>query len=257
MYFLVFIVCLWKRLNLEKSGDGNYYIEMNKIPKQKDNDMTETLTDSEQPNGDHDGSMMVSSTPVKKDSEGELESLIHKPRTKQVYVTKDLDNQSDIELETTAWLLMTSFMAPIVCLGTHSGFVVIAWVSDPDAAGSMTIFFVLSFVYYYFGFRQLYIVLASRCKGCSTAKPGTNASCCCKRYTIDEADDELDEYHKNLKTFNFKALGCALLPTFVFVGAHGLSITAYVLLPTSLVALPSSLFNILNWALILGSGLIA
>lgn len=59
---------------------------------------------------------------------------------------------------------MTSFMAPIVCLGTHSGFVVMAWVSDSDAAGSMTIFFVLSFVYYYFGFRELYIVLASRCK---------------------------------------------------------------------------------------------
>lgn len=54
---------------------------MNKITKQKDNDIIETLTDSEQANRDHNGSMTVSSTPVEKDSGGELASLIHKPRT--------------------------------------------------------------------------------------------------------------------------------------------------------------------------------
>ena len=130
---------------------------------------------------------------------------------------------------------MTSFMAPITCLGTHLGFIVIAWASDPVAAGSMTIFFVLSFLYYYFGIRQLYIVLASRCRiegKCSTAEDG--CCICCKRYNIYDADTELDEYHKSLKPFNFRALCIAIPLTVVLAFAHGLSIAAYVLLPSSL-----------------------
>ena len=156
----------------------------------------------------------------------------------------------DLESETTTWLLMTSFMAPITCLGTHSGFIVIAWASDPVAAGSMTIFFVLSFVYYYFGIRQLYIVLVSRCRK-------EDKCCTCVKYFIREPDQELDEYHENLKPFNFKALCIAIPLTGSLALAQGLSIAAYVLLPSSLVSLPSSLFNVLHWALILGSALIA
>ena len=182
--------------------------------------------------------------------------------------------------ETTAWLLMISFVAPLVCLGTHSGFVLIAWASDPSAAGSMTIFFVLSFLYYYFGFRQLYIVIASRCQDVEGCKSKTKrkcfacnrnesnsdgfqdktCTCCCitcRCYTIREASEELDQHHENLKLFNFKVLCCAIPLAFVLIGAHGLSIAAYVLLPSSLIGVPSSLLNLLHWALIIGSGLIA
>ena len=213
--------------------------------------------------------------------------------TSQVEEAQDDNTLKDITSETTAWLLMTSFVAPIVCLGTHSGFVLIAWASDPNAAGSMTIFFVLSFLYYFFGFRQLYIVLASRRQGkakkfcsrkdkeectlkstctciaqkifcCSCERNGSDEDrtctyCCitCKCYTIREVGEELDQHHKSLKHFNFKIL-CYTLPlAFILIGAHGLIIAAYVLLPSSLTAVPSSLLNILHWVLIIGSGLIA
>ena len=115
--------------------------------------------------------------------------------------------RKDITSETKAWLLMTSFVAPIVCLGTHSGFVLIAWASDPNAAGSMTIVFMLSFFYYFFGFRQLYIVLVSRCFSRNkngTSRSPTLTSCTthcitCKFYTITKAGKELDEHHGSLK----------------------------------------------------------
>jgi hypothetical protein len=190
--------------------------------------------------------------------------------------------RKDITSETTAWLLMTSFLAPVVCLGTHSGFVLVAWASDPVAAGSMTIIFVLSFLYYFFGFRQLYIVLASRCQEgcircvsvgyeCKRKGNGNNqdpekrtCTCCfveynctCKLYTITEVGEELDQHHESLKHFKFEVLCCTLPLAFILIGAHGLSIAAYVLLPSSLIAVPSSLLNILHWALIIGSGLIA
>ena len=166
----------------------------------------------------------------------------------------DDNNRKEITSETKAWLLMTSFVAPIVCLGTHSGFVLIAWASDPNAAGSMTIVFVLSFFYYFFGFKQLYIVLVSRCQGAEDCELKCFS---CKLYTIAEAGKELDEHHENLKQFNFKVLCCTLPIALVLIGAHGLSIAAYVLLPSSVLAVPSSLLNLLHWALIIGSGLIA
>ena len=75
----------------------------------------------------------------------DLEDVTHQP------LLGESQKKQDLESETITWLLMISFMAQITCLGTHSGFIVIAWTSDPAAAGSMTIFFVLSFVYYYFG----------------------------------------------------------------------------------------------------------
>ena len=191
----------------------------------------------------------------------------------------------DITSETRTWLLMISFVAPIVCLGTHSGFVLIAWASDPVAAGSMTIFFVLSFLYYFFGFRQLYIVLASRFQSSQHVEddipePDCNCLACvanrnndrqdsedrtcttchnitCKRYTITEIGEELDQHHDSLKHFNFKVLCCILPLALILISAHGLSIAAYVLLPSSSIAVPSSLLNILHWVLIIGSGLIA
>ena len=35
--------------------------------------------------------------------------------------------------------------SPLVCIGTHAGFVVMAWALDPDEASSLAIVFTLSF----------------------------------------------------------------------------------------------------------------
>ena len=61
--------------------------------------------------------------------------------------------------ESKLWLLLASFAGPVVCIGTHSSFVIMAWSSDSSQASSMIIVFVLSFLYYFIGFRQLYVML--------------------------------------------------------------------------------------------------
>ena len=89
----------------------------------------------------------------------------------------DINNisaKTKIHKENKAWLLLVSFLAPLVCIGTHASFIVMAWTSDPSDASSMTVIFTLSFFYYFFGFRQLYIILSScPCLKCNTEENNT------------------------------------------------------------------------------------
>ena len=67
--------------------------------------------------------------------------------------------------EAKLWLLFVSFTAPVVCIGTHSSFVIMAWSSDSTQASSMIIIFIISFLYYFLGFRQFYVMfVTSKCK---------------------------------------------------------------------------------------------
>ena len=43
--------------------------------------------------------------------------------------------------ENKAWFLMFSLLAPLICIGTHGGFVVMAWASDPGEASSIAFIF--------------------------------------------------------------------------------------------------------------------
>ena len=90
-----------------------------------------------------------------------------------------------------AWLLLISLIAPFVCIGTHGGFVVMAWTSDPGEASSLAVVFALSFFYYFFGFRQLYIRISSIpiCKQ-EIAQTGNESLC--------DVSTEIENYHNKL-----------------------------------------------------------
>ena len=70
-------------------------------------------------------------------------------------------HENKLHQEKKLWLLLISFAAPLACIGTHASFVLMAWSSDSDQASSMTMVFILSFIYYFLGFRQVYIMSAS------------------------------------------------------------------------------------------------
>ena len=70
-------------------------------------------------------------------------------------------HENKLHQEKKLWLLMISFVAPLACIGTHTSFVIMAWSSDPDQASSMTVVFIISFIYYFLGFRQLYVMFTS------------------------------------------------------------------------------------------------
>ena len=70
-------------------------------------------------------------------------------------------HENKLHQEKKLWLLLISFVAPVVCIGTHASFVIMAWSSDPDQASSMTVIFIISFIYYFLGFRQIYVMFTS------------------------------------------------------------------------------------------------
>ena len=69
------------------------------------------------------------------------------------------DRNVPTEDEKKLWILTLLLVAPLVCLATHAGYIIIAWISDPQHASSATFIALLSFFYYFISFRQLYKAL--------------------------------------------------------------------------------------------------
>ena len=45
--------------------------------------------------------------------------------------------------EKMTWILAATAIAPIVCFGSHIGFVVLAWIADPKHAGAVSVIYIL------------------------------------------------------------------------------------------------------------------
>ncbi len=162
--------------------------------------------------------------------------------------------------ENKAWLLMVSFLAPLICIGTHGGFVIMAWASDPAEASSLAVVFTLSFFYYYFGFRQLYIRMS--CLSCCKHKPVNTTETTDSETgynffeSVRDASSELEEYHKNLWEINLKVLVCELFLIPVFMGIEAIIVFSYYYLPGPISSVPLNVMNLLQLVLIFGTGLI-
>ena len=112
--FIFFCVCFWRRLDYHKDDDEYDY---------------KMLTD-----------------PVSNRSTAQSR-IAAQPTVTEAHDSGTANDNSTIDvvklhLENKLWLLMTSFIAPIVCIGTHSSFVIMAWSSDSDIASSMTVIFI-------------------------------------------------------------------------------------------------------------------
>ena len=153
--------------------------------------------------------------------------------------------------ESKAWLLLISLIAPLVCCGTHGGFVVMAWSSDPDEASSLAVVFTLSFFYYFIGFRQLYIRISSL--SCFKLESITTSELF---ESIRDVSIELEEYHNNLREMNLPVLVCELFSVPFFMGIQALIVFSYYYLPGPISSVPLNVMNLLQLVLFVGTGLI-
>ena len=74
------------------------------------------------------------------------------------------------------WMLASICIAPLFCIASHSGYIIVAWVSDTKHAGPVTFAYIISFFYYFIIFRQLYTILS---KNKLTARFELYCCCCC------------------------------------------------------------------------------
>ena len=92
------------------------------------------------------------------------------------------DQNVPTEDEKKLWILTLLLIAPLVCLASHAGYIIIAWISDPQHASSATFIALLSFFYYFISFRQLYTALRRKSNFCKSR--------CCQRPTDNTSDVE-------------------------------------------------------------------
>ena len=77
---------------------------------------------------------------------------------------------------TCEWMLASTCITPLFCIASHSGYIIVAWVSDTKHAGPVIFAYIISFFYYFIIFRQLYTILS---KNKLTARFELYYCCCC------------------------------------------------------------------------------
>ena len=83
--------------------------------------------------------------------------------------------------EKMTWILAATSIAPVVCFGSHIGFVVLAWLADPKHAGAVSVIYIFMFFYYYVTLKAFYQLLIDGKAGCLTCClfTGLPQNCCC------------------------------------------------------------------------------
>ena len=105
------------------------------------------------------------------------------------------DNKKRNWNEQKLWLFMLLLFAPLWCLGTHTGYIIVAWISFPAHATAISLMYIMSFFYYFVTFRQFYLCLVDcerlkACCGCRCCKK----SACCTDDELGLPDDEKEAY---------------------------------------------------------------
>lgn len=60
--------------------------------------------------------------------------------------------------EFVLWIVAGLCVAPLFCIASHSGYIIIGWVSNVEHATSILFMYIFSFLYYFIIFRQLHLV---------------------------------------------------------------------------------------------------
>ena len=56
-------------------------------------------------------------------------------------------------------ILAATCIAPIICFGSHIGFVVLAWLADPTHAGAVSVIYMFMISFYYVTLKAFYQLL--------------------------------------------------------------------------------------------------
>ena len=121
----------------------------------------------------------------------------------------------DQSKEKMAWILAATAIAPLVCFGSHIGFVVIAWLADPKHAGGISVIYIFTFFYYYFTLKAFYQLLTDgktsffTCCNYNKVPQNCCCSCCCscllkfnnRRETMGKLNDTLQNPEKEVELY--------------------------------------------------------
>ena len=143
------------------------------------------------------------------------------------------------------------FFAPIFFVASHSGYIIIAYVSDTQHAGPAAFWYIISFFYLFVSFRQLYDLcgklVTKLCKVSSISKLRASlaAKCTCCQSTSETT------------TFNLSAFFIEVLLAIPLVGAEVFVVYVLVALPATLTAVSTDIYHLAQWAFVITTGLIA
>ena len=187
---------------------------------------------------------------------------------------KKRDDENERYKEQKLWLLLVIFVAPIWCIGSHIGYIIIAWISFPTHASAMFSMYTISFVYYFYTLRQFYLCVIDfhRTRLCckythptgESQQPGQSQSSGESQQMQIELESPIadkHEYQAVVKESGIKIWIVALeIPLALFLGLVEVWISyAFVQLPIVEVIseAPAYLFSLASAVLVFISGLIA
>ena len=139
------------------------------------------------------------------------------------------------------WLVILTCFAPLFCIASDSGYIIVAWVSDTQHAGPATFFYIISFLYYFIIFRQLYKVSSKYCSKLHKAK---------------QKAEEPPRPSTNRQTaFNLPAFFIEILLGLILVGVEVFVMYSLTVLPVTVTTAPTDVFHIAQLAFIIITGL--
>ena len=159
------------------------------------------------------------------------------------------------------WIVASMCFAPLFCIASHSGYIIVAWVSDTPHAGPVTSFYLISFLYYFIIFRQLYKLF-------SKVKPTSCPLLCCCSYLFCCCYSKKDEGgggggggggegkggEGKESTFNVSAFFIVTSLALIPVGMEVYMIYSLKALPAIVSAAPTGVYHIVQLAFIVITG---
>ena len=201
--------------------------------------------------------------------------------------TSNVERTLNMFSEYQVWLVLSGFVATFICLLSHIGFIVVAWVSAPEHAWSTTLLTLFSFLFFFFMFRQSYIRF-------NNLKPGPKDAydrcaciiryfcclccwfyaCCCNENSccqeeagdileeldalnIDEENNKDDKVEEKSIDFDFRAFFISGVLGLFISGIQALIMFSFIELPFSTDTTPSYILNILQLTFLVTATLIA
>ena len=140
----------------------------------------------------------------------------------------------------TLWVVASTCIAPLFCLTSHSGYIIMACMSDPRYPGPVTYIYIISFFYYFIIFRQLYN-LWSKFKPVSCPELHLLHYCCVQlRYCYKKLGKNYskinNEEQQQRTVFNHSVFFIEIWLSVLLVGAEVFVLDSFVTLPVTLAA---------------------
>ena len=156
-----------------------------------------------------------------------------------ICIENDVDENSRKKRD--MWILFNSLYASLCCISSHLGYILVAWLTEPDKTTSTALIAFMVVLYFFLCFRKLYDIF-NHC--CSSSKGTENSD-------YDDLDPE------NNDTFNYIAFAAELIFLVIFPIPVIIVMLAFSSIPIPVIELANYLKDIVQILLVLLASLIS